>query len=146
MRSYQRILVPILSGSHAEVQLHRVTELMPSSHAQLLVVRVIDTRSGVEPDGPAAVSANRRTMDAKRRLDLQLARYNLGWAEAKVVWGEPLAALSELVRSWQPDLVVSCGSSLPAGIAAGADILTVGRDGILKRFVDTLRHTAFRHA
>lgn len=146
MTSYRRILVPILSGSHAEIQLHRVSELLHSADAQLLVLRVIDTRSGCEPDGPAALSPSRRVTEAKRRLDLQLARYNLSWAEARVVAQETDSALREIIQSWQPDLVLVCGGQLPEGTAQGADILTVGRCGILKRFADSLRHSAFRHA
>lgn len=146
MSAYRRILVPILSGSQAEIQLNRVTELGEIAQAQMLVVRVIDPRSGFEPDGPAAAARGRRVTNAKQRLDLQLARNNLSWAESRVVLGEPKAALAAVIRSWKPDLVVTCEGHLPEGVAQGADVLTVGRCGILRRLADSLRLSAFRHA
>lgn len=146
MRSYRRILVPILSGSHAELQLSRVGELADVAQrmpAQILVVRVIDPSNGIEPDGPAA--GTRRLTDVQQRLDLQLARNNLGWAEARVVRGDPKAALADVIRSWQPDLIVTCEGHWPEGIAAGADILTVAHCGILRRLAVGLG-LALRHA
>ena len=125
-----------------------MTELAQGRYTQLLVVRILDT-GGMEPDGPGASLPgeimSRRAPEIRRRLDLQLARGNLSWAEAKVVWGEPKAALAKVIRDWQPDLVVTC-SHLPEEIAQGADILKVGRYGLLKRVADSVRHLAFQHA
>jgi len=150
MKTYRRILVPIPADGQGDVLLQRAAELAQGQHAQMLVVRVLDTRSGFEPDGPAAVlpgeAAARRSPDAKKRLDLQLARNNLGWAEAKVVWGEPQAVLAEVIRNWAPDLVVACAGLLPTGIAEDADILTVGCRSLLGRLVGAFNHHAPRHA
>jgi len=149
MSAYQRILLPIFSQGQSDILLHKVTELVQRQYTQLLVVRILDT-SGMEPDGPAASLPgeimSRRAPDIRRRLDLQLARGNLSWAESKVVWGEPKAALAKVIRDWQPDLVVTCESHLPEEIVQGADILKVGRYGIVRRVADSLRHFAFQHA
>lgn len=150
MKTYRRILVPISSDGQGDVLLHRAAGLALAQGARMLVVRVLDTRSGFEPDGPAAVlpgeAAARRAPDVKKRLDLQLARSNLGWAEAKVVWGEPKAVLADAIRGWKPDLVVACAGNLPQGIADEADILTVGCRSVFKRLAEALHHPAPRHA
>ncbi|MCK9387949.1 MAG: universal stress protein [Sulfuritalea sp.] len=149
MSIYQRILLPIFSQGQSDILLHKVTELAQRQTTQLLVVRVLDT-SSVEPDGPAASLPgeimSRRAPGLLRRLDLQLARSNLSWAEARVVWGEPQAVLAKVIRAWKPDLVVTCESHLPEELVQGADILKVGRYGIVRRVADSLRHFAFQHA
>ena len=150
MKTYRRILVSIPSGGQSDIVLHRAAELSQIQRAQMLVVRVIDTRSGFEPDGPAASlpgeAAARRAPEVKKRMDLQLARNNLGWAEAKVVWGEPEAMLADVIRSWEPDLVVACAGNLPQGIADGADILTVGCRSLFFRLAEVFHHPAPGHA
>jgi nucleotide-binding universal stress UspA family protein len=150
MKTYRRILVPILTGGDNDIQLQRAAELAQAQRTQMLVVRVLDTRSGFEPDGPAAVlpekAAARRAPDAKKRLDLQLARNNLGWAEAKVVWGIPKDALADVIYAWTPDLVVACSGQLPQGVADGADILTVGCNRLLHRLTEAFRFPTPRHA
>lgn len=150
MKTYRRILVPIPADGQGDILLQRAGELARAQHAQMLVVRVLDTRSGFEPDGPAASlpgeAAARRSPDVKKRLDLLLARNNLGWAEAKVVWGEPRAVLADVIRNWAPDLVVACAGLLPMGIAEDADILTVGRRSLFGRLVGALHLHTPRHA
>lgn len=150
MKNYRRILVPLLSSSQSDIVLQRATELALAERSQLLVVRILDTRSGFEPDGPAAIlpdeAAARLAPDAQKRLELQLARNDLGWAEAKVVWGIPSAALAEIIRSWKPDLVLGCSGHLPNGIASGVDILTVGCNSMFRRLADALRLPVPEHA
>jgi nucleotide-binding universal stress UspA family protein len=150
MKTYRRILVPIPSGGQGDILLQRAAELAQTQHTQMLVVRVLDTRSGFEPDGPAAMlpgeAAARRAPDVRKRLDLQLARNNLGWAEAKVVWGEPKTVLADVILSWAPDLVVACAGLLPQEIAEDADILTVGCRSLFGRLAGALHQLAPRHA
>ncbi|MBI4741221.1 MAG: universal stress protein [Betaproteobacteria bacterium] len=150
MKTYKRILAPVFSDGQSELLLRRVKELTQTAHAQVLVLRVLDTRSGFAPDGPAAAfpeeAAMRRAADSKKRLELQLARYDLAWAEARVAWGEPAATVSEVARAWQPDLVVTCGTRLPRDLAEKVDVLTVGRASTVGRWADALFHSAFRHA
>ncbi len=150
MKSYRRILVPISSAGQGDILLQRAAEIAQGQRMQMLVVRVLDTRSGFEPDGPAAVmpgeAAARRAPDARKRLDLQLARSNLGWAEARVVWGEPESVLADIIRIWEPDLVVACAGQLPQGIMVDTDILTVARRGLFRRLTEIFHHPAPRHA
>ncbi len=150
MKTYQRILVPITSAGQGEMLLQRAAEIAQGQRAQMLVVRVLDTGSGFEPDGPAAAlpgeAAARMAPEARKRLDLQLARKSLGWAEARVVWGEPKNVLGEIVRDWTPDLVVACAGQLPHGVADGADVLTVARRSLLGRLAEMFLHPAPRHA
>lgn len=150
MKTYRRILVPISAGDQSDFLLQRAAELAQAQRTQMLVVRVLDTSSGFEPDGPAAIlpgeAAARRAPEVMKHLDLQLARNNLGWAEAKVVWGETKTVLAEIVRSWDPDLVVAGAGYLPQGIADGADILTVGRRSLFRRLAEVLHHPTPRHA
>jgi nucleotide-binding universal stress UspA family protein len=150
MKTYRRILVPVPSGGQGDILLQRAAELAQARHTQMLVVRVLDTRSGFEPDGPAAVlpgeAAARRAPDVKKRLDLLLARNNLGWAEAKVIWGEPKTVLADVIRDWAPDLVVACAGLLPQEIAEDADILTVGCRSLFGRLAGALLYHTPRHA
>lgn len=152
MKTYRRILVPIAADRQAEILLHRAGELAATAHsrARMLVLRVLDTRSGFEADGPAGClpgeRAARRLPDARQRLDLLLARGNLSWAEAKVVWGEPQTVLAEVIRDWSPDLVVACADQLPRGVAPGADVLNVGCRGLFGRLADVFHLPAAGHA
>ncbi|MEQ1591298.1 MAG: universal stress protein [Thiobacillaceae bacterium] len=150
MKTYRRILVPISNDGQGDILLHRAADLAQAQRTQMLVVRVLDTRSGFEPDGPAASlpgeSAARRAPAAMKRLDLQLTRNNLAWAEAKVVWGEPKVVLADLIRQWQPDLVVACTGTLPQGIAEDADILNVGCQRWFKRLTEAFHLPAPKHA
>ena len=150
MKTYRRILVPLSADGQSDVLLHRAAELAQAQDAKMLVVRVLDTRSGFEPDGPAAIlpgeAAARRAPDVKKRLDLQLARNNLAWVEAKVVWGEPTAVLPDVIRNWQPDLVVTFTSHLPQLAVDGVDVLTVSRPSVFRRLAEAFQNPSPRHA
>lgn len=150
MKSYHRILVPILNNGQSGALLQKVSDIARYSRPQVLVVRILDTRSGFEPDGPAAIfpeeAAARRAPAALKRLELQLARSNLGWAEAKVVWGVPKVKLAGLVRAWQPDLVVTGKTQLPKEISASVDVLTTAGKSLFRRLMDALIPPTIRHA
>jgi nucleotide-binding universal stress UspA family protein len=150
MKTYQRILVPIPAGGNSDHLLQRAAELAQARHTQMLVVRMLGTGSVFEPDGPAAVlpqdMAARRAPEARKRLDLQLARNNLAWAEAKVVWGDPKLLLADIIRSWKPDLVVTIAGQLPHEVAEGLDILTVSSRSLLRRLSEAFHHPVPRHA
>lgn len=150
MKTYRRILVPVIDGSQSDILLNRAAELAQAQRTEMLVVRVLDTRSGFEPDGPAAAlpgeSAARRAQEVKKRLDLQLARNNLAWVEAKVVWGDPEIVLKEIVGTWEPDLVVASSGSMLRGVAGETDILTVVGRGLFRRLSEALIPPAPRHA
>lgn len=151
MKSYRRILVPVAAGGQNDLVLQRAAELAQAQKTQMLVVHVIDTRSGFEPDGPAAAlpneSAARRAPEAQKRLDLQLARNNLAWVESKVVWGEPKSVLADVIRGWKPDLVVACAGHLPQGVNENnADILTVGCNSFFRRMAEAFRFPVPKHA
>ena len=142
MKAYRRILVSITAGSETDILLQRAAGLSRADQAQLLVVRILDTRNGFEADGPAASlpgdAVARHAPEAKRRLDLLMAQNNLGWAESKVVWGVPQAMLTDLVRTWEPDLVVASEGRLSKEIANGADILKVASRSWFSRLRDVL--------
>lgn len=152
MKAYQRILVPVPTDGRADILLHRAAELAAATHGRtcMLVLRVLNTRSGFESEGPAGSlpgdRAARRVPEARRRLDLALSRANLAWAEARVAWGEPLAVLADVVRDWSPDLVLTCAGELPAGVANGADVLSVGCRGLLARLADAFHLPVVGHA
>ena len=55
MKTYRRILVPIFSAGQTALLLHRVSDLVQGGSAKLLVVRILDTHSGFESDGPAGM-------------------------------------------------------------------------------------------
>lgn len=155
MKTYRRILVTLPTDGRAETLLHRATEQLAGGRAQLLVLQVLDTRSGIEPDGPAANLPRehmaRRLPAAKQRLDLLLARHDLAWAEARIVCGEPNTIIGQCVRDWRPDLVVACASlwsrdySLPSD-RDSPDVLSVKCHGLFSRLGEALGHAAQGHA
>jgi nucleotide-binding universal stress UspA family protein len=150
MKTYRRILVPLPAGGQNDFLLSRAAELARTQNAKMLVVRVLDTSNGFESDGPAAVlpgdAASRRAPEVKKRLELQLARNNLGWVEAKVAWGEPVTVLADVIRSWQPDLMVTLAGHLPQALTDGVDALTVSRPGLFSRLAEAFHHPSPRHA
>lgn len=150
MKTYSRILVSLPAGGQNDFLLHRAAEIARTQGAKILVLRVLDTHSGFESDGPAAVlpgeAAARRAPVVKKHLDLQLARNNLSWVEAKVMWGEPKTVLADIIRRWQPDLVVTSAGHLPQAHTDSVDALTVGRPGWFSRLAEAFHHPSPRHA
>jgi len=141
MKNRQRILVPFTHGHSGSALLRRTGEITASGNVDLLVVSVLDIRSGFDPDGPAGnlpgERAARLAPAEQKRLEHELMRHGLGQAQATVIWGEPRAALSALIRSWCPDLVVCDGRTrrmLPARTGQdGPEMMRIGRDGAFAR-------------
>ena len=150
MKAYRRILVPLPAAGQCDTLLCRAAEIAQEHNAKMLVLRVLDIRSGFAPDGPAALwpeeAAARRAPNIKKRLDLLLARNNLGWAEATVQWGEPKMVLVEAINTWQPDLVLACAGDLPHGLAPNADLLTVNCRNLFKRLIGVFHYPVHRPA
>jgi hypothetical protein len=140
MKTPQRILVPFTHGHSGAALLRHAGEVAASRQAELLVVSVVDTRSGFEPDGPAASlpgeRAARLAPAEQKRLESELVRHGLGRATATVIWGEPRAALSALIARWQPDTIVCDGRTrrmLPARMApAGPTLMTIGSNPVAR--------------
>jgi nucleotide-binding universal stress UspA family protein len=136
MKSYRRILVPVLAGQAIDPLARRATALAGPG-AEVRVVAIMDTASGFEPDGPAAVTAAERAARKRpavlRRLELELARGPLAGAAAQVLSGEPGRILQDLLRDWRPDLVVAQDGLLPSSWLLGAaetplpDVLKIAR-------------------
>jgi len=141
MNTHQRILVPFTHGYNGSALLRRASELAASGNVELRVVSVLDTRSGFELDGPAGnlpgERAARLAPAEQKRLEHDLMRHGLDRAQATVIWGEPRAALSALIRSWRPDLVVCDGRTrhmLPARTGQeGPEMMRIGRNGAFAR-------------
>jgi hypothetical protein len=142
MKTRQRVLIPFTHGHSGSALLRRAGEISASGDVELLVVSVLDTRSGFDADGPAGAlpgdRAARLAPPEQKRLEHDLMRHGLDQAQATVIWGEPRTALSALIRSWRPDLVVCDGRTrhmLPAqSDQEGPALMTIGRDGALARF------------
>jgi len=140
-KTRQRILVPLTHGHSGSALLRRASEITASGQSELLVVSVLDTRSGFEPDGPAGnlpgERAARLAPAEQKRLEHDLMRHGLERAEATVIWGEPRAALSALIRSWRPDLVVCDGRTrrmLPAHTGEeGPEMMRIDRNDAFAR-------------
>ena len=113
MKTRQRILIPFTHGYSCSALLRRASEIAASGDVDLLVVSVLDTRSGFEPDGPAGnlpgERAARLAPSEQKRLEHDLMRHGLDRAQATVIWGEPRTALSALIRSWNPDWSCAMG-------------------------------------
>lgn len=141
MKTRQRVLIPFTHGHSGSALLRRAGEIAASGDIELLVVSVLDTRSGFDPDGPASAlpgeRAARLAPPEQKRLEHDLIRHGLGEAQATVIWGEPRTALSALIRSWRPDLVVCDGRTrrmLPTRPdREGPALMTIGRDNTLAR-------------
>ena len=140
MKTYRRILVPIFNNRESEDLLHAVKNVAVGHRPQVLIVRLLDPKSGFESDGPAGQLpgeiAARRVPEAMRRLDLQLARHNLAWVETRSIWRNPEAELAELIRSWHPDLVVVRRGHAAQGIPEDIDLLHAASRGFLRQFAD----------
>lgn len=150
MKSYRRILVPIAHNGHSDSLLHTLKETVSNHHPQVLVVRLLDTQVIFEPDGPAATWAEEavahRIPEVMRQLELQLARMNLAWVEARAIKGSPPARLRELVDTWQPDLLITNPALLPAGLPAELDILSTSGRSVWRRLLDNLSSPLPGHA
>ncbi len=141
MKTRQRILVPFTHGHSGSALLRRAGEIAAAGEIELLVVSVLDTRSGFELDGPAGnlpgERAARLASAEQKRLDHDLVRHGLGRARATVIWGEPRAALSALIHSWRPDMIVCDGRTrrmLPPRTGdEGPQTMRVGRTGAFAR-------------
>ena len=154
MTTRQRILVPFTHGYNGSALLRRASELAASGNVELRVVSVLDTRSGFELDGPAGnlpgERAARLAPAEQKRLEHDLMRHGLDRAQATVIWGEPRAALSDLIRSWRPDLVVCDGRTrrmLPARASQdGPELMRIGRNGAFERLAGFFYPQAQGHA
>ena len=155
MKSYRRILIPMPHDGRGEILLRRAAKLLPTDRGDMMVVQVLDTRSGFASDGPAGSLPGEREMrrlpDLKRRLDLLLARNNLSWAEARVLCGEPRPAMAGCIRDWKPDLVVTCDRLVPETLVHDLsveppDVLTVKCHGWFARLGEVLGPVAHGHA
>jgi len=142
MKRYRRILVPIFSAGHAEDLLPAIRDLASGHSSQVLVVRLVDDRVVFDGDGPAGrlpgELAARRATDARRRLDMQLARHDLGWVEAITVRGRPEDALAQQIARWHPDLVLTRRGQPPRELPDGVDLLHVAGRSFLRNFADAL--------
>lgn len=154
MKTRQRILFPYTPGRSDVALLRRAGEIAASRQADLLVVQVLDIRSGFEADGPAAnlpgERAARRAPAEQKRLDQHLKLIGLGRAQATVIWGEPRAALSALIHSWRPDLLV-CDSRMSrihdaSTGEADPEVVTIGGGGLFARLAGFLFPQAQGHA
>jgi nucleotide-binding universal stress UspA family protein len=150
MKTYRRILVPIYRHGQAESLLGTLQDIVADGHPQVMVVRIVAPDSFAEPDGPAAMlpeeRAARQAGEARRRLDLLLARLGLGWVESQVVWRSPAARLREIVAEWHPDLVIACRGERIADLPAGVDVLATAGHGLLRRLADLFTAPQPRHA
>ena len=154
MKTRQRILVPFTHGHSGSALLRRAGEIAAAGEIELLVVSVLDTRSGFELDGPAGnlpgERAARPAPAEQKRLDHDLMRHGLGRARATVIWGEPRAALSALIHSWRPDMIVCDGRTrrmLPARTGdEGPQMMRVGRTGAFARLAGFFFPPAQGHA
>jgi hypothetical protein len=154
MKSYQRILVPVLAGQAIAPMARRATALA-SPGSEVRIVAIIDTASGFEPDGPAAVTATERAARKRpavlRRLERELARGPLASAAAQVLAGEPGRVLRRLLCEWRPDLVVAQDGLLPPAWLHGAlgaagtplpDVIKVARPPLLSRLLGMMQPRA----
>jgi len=154
MNTHQRILVPFTHGYNGSALLRRASELAASGNVELRVVSVLDTRSGFELDGPAGnlpgERAARLAPAEQKRLEHDLMRHGLDRAQASVIWGDPRAALSDLIRNWCPDLVLCDGRTrhlLPAWTAQdGPEMMWIGRDNAFARLAGFFYPQAEGHA
>jgi nucleotide-binding universal stress UspA family protein len=141
MKPYQRILVPLTHGHSGAALLRQTSEIALPGRSAVLVVSVVDTRSGFDLDGPAGnlpgERAARLVPAEQRRLEHELLRHDLRTAQVSVIVGEPRTALSEIIQSWRPDTIVCDArtrSLLPAStLWEGPDLLDIGRHGAFAR-------------
>lgn len=133
MRSYRRILSVVdLSGNGAAV-IRRAWQMAQLYNASLAVASVVDYTPGFECDHvPFRTPEEMRSAivrDVSEKLDRLVGEAGAGRAELIVAAGSEKKVVTDLLRSWQPDLVL-VGSHAPHGLEA-PESLKVTRNGQL---------------
>lgn len=151
MKSYRRILAVV----HAQSETHGVLTALrdiasESPLVQALVLRVIPSDRGFDPDGPAATLpgdvAARHSVAAGARLDAELVRLNLAWVQSAVIWRDPDVAVGKTIVEWRPDLVIASRGRAPARLPEGIDLLETSGRSLLKRLGGMFGHPLPGHA
>ena len=75
MKARQRVLIPFTHGHSGSALLRHAGEISASGDVELLVVSVLDTRSGFDADGPAgALPSDRAARLAPPQILIQAHR------------------------------------------------------------------------
>lgn len=148
MRTYRRILALIELSPEGEAVARRALQMARAFNAALGIGFVVDYQPGFECDHvPFRTPAEMREAivgDVRGKLDRMVAAIGAAGAEVLVVSGTQGAAVTEMVGSWQPDLLLT-GSEAARGLDATDkdlpfDVLRVrtGRPGLVGRLIHAL--------
>lgn len=148
MSTYKRILALVaLNGDSAAVA-KRAVQLSRAYGATLALASVVDYTPGFESDHvPFLTPGEMRQFivrDLREKLDQMMTEIGAGGCEIIVGCGSEKEVVSELTRSWRPDLVL-VGSHARHGLdqngaRAAYDVLTIqnNRPGFAGRMINAL--------
>lgn len=153
MSKYRRILALVAVNRESLSVAQRALQLSRVYGATLALATVIDPSPGSETDRIGLLSTNGPQQAHMRNVKEKLERMSVeigcdGGCEIIVCRGSPVMVLSELTRSWRPDLVLVDGRA-PCGMEQDCrgnpayDILLVqnGRLGFAGRMINALAAT-----
>jgi len=126
MRSYRRILGLIDISSNGEKVAQRALQMARLYNATLGAATVVDWTPGYE-SGHAPFLTPQQAQAAlvkefSRKLDHLIARIGGGGSEGIVVAGQLKSSVRDILRSWEPDLVI-VGSHEPYGLDQPGSLL-----------------------
>lgn len=148
MSTYKRILALVALNSDSAAVARRAVQLSRAYGATLALASVVDYTPGFESDHvPFLTPGEMRqsiVRDMRERLDQMMTEIGAGGCEIIVGCGSEKEIVSELTRSWRPDLVL-VGSNARHGLDQGGaraayDVLTIqnNRPGFAGRMINAL--------
>lgn len=130
MRSYRRILSVVDLSRNGAAVVRRAWQMAQLYNASLAVASVVDYTPGFECDHvPFRTPEEMRSAivrDVSEKLDRLVGEAGAGRAEVIVAAGGEKKVMADLLRSWQPDLVL-VGSHAPHGLQDPASLAIDGR-------------------
>ena len=134
MQRYRRVLAFVTVAVDAPAVVSRAAQLARLHASELALAAVVDIVPGFECDRYPVVTGDelRREIatDVRARLERLLADAR-GAGEILVACGEESEAVTHVLRSWRPDLVVvsrRADHGVTSHARAGHDVLAVGGD------------------
>lgn len=148
MSTYKRILALVAFNGDSAAVAKRAVQLSRSYGATLALAAVVDYTPGFESDHVPFLTPDEMRQaivrDVREKLDQMMTEAGAGGCEIIVGCGSEREVVSELTRSWRPDLVL-VGSSARHGLEQNGErttydvlITQTGRPSFAGRMINAL--------